>query len=470
MREKSPSRRVLFNKGIPFREKKIYFFLGFSAFLHSFPREKHQQPSLNMREVILKSIPLPGIPPPAGETMLLSSSTTSPGMVFASPKVGISMHASGTALRQTRIMDDDSHEENECLCYVDMISSNETITYSLHGIVKIYSIDESNEVCLLQLVLAQSGLKTNVTAVKAFRFMHDDVLLLLVGDALGLTLYRLEPDQKSFREMVFLRMDAPVYSLDVAIATGDIFMVGLKTGQILIFHVALTVLVSGALRIRPSDIHPPPPMIFPILTVSTLTVKEKINTTAMNVFSTLKHLHSIFNGQNKDQIILHHPATGVTGITGGQGQRQGNHPHISWMVESQGLDDDCRERNVSHLTSVGVIDKNNINMDSSFDANSINNSRGDGGGEGGSNDALSHQTSEEVTSKSSVASTATTPSRLLDDDEMGNIAVRDGMSLAMAPSTISIPSPLLNDVKLAADAIMDIEGGISTIIPSQPTF
>ena len=435
-----------------------------------------------MREVILKSVPLLGSPAggAAGETLLMSKSISShhSGMVFAVPSSGI-FYASGTTLRRTRIMDD-NHEESGsgCLCYVDMISSHEVITFSLHGVVKIFSIDESNEVCL-HLVLVQTGLKTNVTAVKAFRFMHDDVLLLLVGDVLGLTLYRLEPNQKSFREMVFLRMDAPVYSIDVAVASGDIFMVGLKSGSVLMFHVALTVLVSGALRIRPSSKIPPSPMVFPPLTASTTTInyKDTRATTVTNIFSTLKHLHSTLNGQNKDQIVLHHPGKGVTA---GQGlasssswkpTNRGVHHHVSWMVESQGLGDDCRERSGSHLSNAGLFENNHLCLDPSFEASStfsINKNRGDGfGEEGGGNDVLSHESSEEMSSRCSIASTTTTPSRLIDDDDMGSIAVRDGLPLAIAPPTISISLPLASEVKPIAEAILDIEGITSSIISLQ---
>jgi hypothetical protein len=139
---------------------------------------------------------------------------------------------------------------NVCPVYGNFQS--EIITISLTGVCTIYSYENSNKEGLshvsdtqkstpeivLNVILKQPGVKKNSIASKVFRNYYDDRSFLAIGDRESITMYLFDQGSKLFVEKYCLPVEAPIFSIDSSLM-GDLLFIGLKTGQVLVFHMTL---------------------------------------------------------------------------------------------------------------------------------------------------------------------------------------------------------------------------------------
>ena len=128
-----------------------------------------------------------------------------------------------------------------CLCHVDVTAQHEVVTYSLLGTLKLYRAAaattaeedvERTSMAHVARTFVQHHLPANVTATKALRRVRDGVLVLLIANARGISLYQQQREGEPLYGATFYPTDAPVHSLDAA---GDAVAAGLATGRVLVW-------------------------------------------------------------------------------------------------------------------------------------------------------------------------------------------------------------------------------------------
>jgi hypothetical protein len=98
--------------------------------------------------------------------------------------------------------------------------------------------NESHSEIVLKVILKQQGVKKNSIISKVFRNFYDDRSFLAMGDRKSVTMYLFDQNSNRFVEKYCLPVEAPISSIDSSLM-GDLLFIGLKTGQVLVYHMTL---------------------------------------------------------------------------------------------------------------------------------------------------------------------------------------------------------------------------------------